>query len=116
VQVDSEKWAKSRSSRLEKDKEELEIEIERLKQQATEQENQWKWTQQHVESLASDIDATTDYLTGVRLPFSFPSFLWCLLDPGWSWTWSYQVPQLVGPRAGIAFQILGTSIPQATWK
>ena len=55
---------------------ELENKITHLEHSAIEKEMEWKRTQestqQYIESLASDIDATTDFLAiGVRL-FSFP--------------------------------------------
>jgi hypothetical protein len=64
-----------------KDIKDLEIKIEHLKQNAIEREDQWKQkhesTQRYIECLASDIDATTDFLAvGVCLSlFFFPPFL-----------------------------------------
>jgi hypothetical protein len=64
-----------------KDIKDLEIKIEHLKQNAIEQEDQWKQkhesTQRYIECLASDIDATTDFLAvGVCLSLLFfPPFL-----------------------------------------
>jgi hypothetical protein len=76
---------KKETERLEalrqKDIKDLEIKIEHLKQNAIEREDQWKQkhksTQLYIECLASDIDATTDFLAvGVRLSLLFfPPFL-----------------------------------------
>jgi hypothetical protein len=89
--VDAEKRAEEQMKRLEalrkketerlealrkNDIEDLKIEIERLKQHNIEREDHWKQknesTQRYIECLASDIDATTDFLAvGVRLSLLF---------------------------------------------
>lgn len=83
--VDAEKRHEKQMERLEvlrkNDIEHLEIKIEHLKQLSNEREDQWKQkyesSQRYIECLASDIDATTDFLAvGVRLSLLFfPPFL-----------------------------------------